>query len=52
MHHLGPRASESHAGAALEPRPARILSIFEGAAEIEAQVVCRGPLEGRNQAPA
>ena len=27
---------------------ARILSIFEGAAEIQAQVVCRGLLEGRN----
>jgi (2S)-methylsuccinyl-CoA dehydrogenase len=27
---------------------ARILNIFEGAAEIQAQVVCRGLLEGRN----
>src|SRR4030095_2257129 len=27
---------------------ARILNIFEGAAEIQAQVVCRGLIEGRN----
>jgi (2S)-methylsuccinyl-CoA dehydrogenase len=27
---------------------ARILNIFEGAAEIQAQVVCRGLVEGRN----
>jgi (2S)-methylsuccinyl-CoA dehydrogenase len=27
---------------------ARILNIFEGAAEIQAQVVARGLLEGRN----
>jgi (2S)-methylsuccinyl-CoA dehydrogenase len=27
---------------------ARILNIFEGAAEIQAQVVCRGLLDGRN----
>ena len=27
---------------------ARILNIFEGAAEIQAQVICRGLLEGRN----
>ena len=27
---------------------ARILSIFEGAAEIQAQVIARGKLQGRN----
>ena len=33
--------------AGLTPTP-RILNIFEGAAEIQAQVVCRGLIEGRN----
>jgi (2S)-methylsuccinyl-CoA dehydrogenase len=27
---------------------ARILNIFEGAAKIQAQVLCRGLIEGRN----